>query len=139
MPIIATDPETTDEFERMASQLVASADMASDKLTTAIISCKRSGHQARERLWADLEPIFLETLRAVPDAMVADVDDPTLSLRQRWSRVVCSVALHLFDATCPFDREPKRVVKERHHLALLLRGKGMKKLLEVGSNYEGEV
>lgn len=136
MPVIIADPETTEELERTASQMVGATREAANRLTGAILSCGYSGHRARERLWLEAEAEFWTALRAVPAAMASDADDPTHDLRERFGRHLMRLSLRLFDETCPLGRDPGRVTQTRHRLGSLRQRLG--RLLEVGTASDKE-
>ena len=55
-------------------------------------------------------------------------DDPTRGVRERWVRVLAREALRIFDDIVPIDAldtpDPSRSIRQRHFLALGLRGRG---------------
>ena len=84
----------------------------------------------QERLFRDTEPSFHSMVGTAMATIQseADNDDPTLTVRQSWVRVLEDAALRLFDEYAPpeelEDRDMQRHVKARYFLTLALGGRG---------------
>ena len=83
-----------------------------------------------ERFFRDTEGAFFAALReAVTQIRKArNSDDPAIDARERWAPVMAKAALRLFDEYAPSEalenRDMRRHVKARFHLALALGGRG---------------
>ena len=83
-----------------------------------------------ERFYRETESAFFRTLGEAVALIKknSDSDDPTIDVRERWAPVMAKAALRLFDEYAPSEglenRDMRRHVKARFHLALALRGRG---------------
>ena len=128
-----------DFLDLFIRQTTKGADRASFLLTGAIKSALHDRPKdARGDYGFIAERFFRETevafYRALGDAQGGieraeyDEEDPTRSVRERWARVLAQEVLRLFDDIVPIDAldtpDPSRSIRQRHFLALGLRGRG---------------
>ena len=136
-------------FESYVNQATAAAHTVTRLLVRAVKSAwydrpaEASGDYGfiSERFYRETEREFYRVLdnaeRTI--AKMADQDDPTIPVRERWSTIMADAALRLFDEYAPPDalenRNMRRYVKARFFLKLAVTGRGK----SGRSLYEGDL
>ena len=138
MPLWQLDDETRAWLDEFIRRVTASALTASRLTTRAVKSAlyERPSDATgdfgfiAERFFRDTEGEFFTALREAVTEIEKDCDrdDPTIDARERWAPVMAKAALRLFDEYAPSEglenRDMRRHVKARFHLALALGGRG---------------
>ena len=138
MPLWQLDDETR-EWQGIFVQHATNGASTVSRLTTRAVKaalCERPNDATgdfgfiAERFFRDTEGAFFAALLEAVSAIgkKRDSDDPTIEVRERWAPVMAKAALRLFDEYAPSEglenRDMRRHVMARFHLALALRGRG---------------
>ena len=139
MPLwVLADATSRDYLQLFVGHATASADTVSRLLVRAVKSAfydrpsEASGDYGfiSDRFYRETEAGFYAALGSAVHMIEKnrDVDDPTIYAREKWSPILASAALRLFDEYAPADalesRNMRRHVKARFFLTLAVAGRG---------------